>query len=1278
MAGRPIKHNVLFQEQSTALHDEGSVVQANKVEDFEHTSTALPQEDKTLEKAQHAYGPTMTANSVHTEERKGLSESEDDISVVGHRQSELGLQRDQSTDDFQSFSLRESSSTFLASLTSASELSSPLTSQFPSSDSLKSSQAGKDADRSGSIDTSTSYHRRNMNETLTQAVLPISPANLASSITEPSSEQHLESEASTTRDSLNNNIYMDPGRYDHDDAEEDEYEKPEMATRGYRNTQGHGPGTSNNSFSRLHEERGVSISPSMFSSRTKASYTVESSDRTPTQSTDSYFLGPVNENREEHIEESHSQTPLLHHTDMPVPKETDLLVKDSSVLGNKLINQYEVIKRLGSGTHGTVKLARDISNNQKVAIKVVRRYPKKGRLGRQEKPEDKVKKEVAVLKKARHPHVVSLLEVIDDIRYEKVYLILEYVERGEINWRKETERDIAIFELNRIRREIAGSVDDEAETEALAYINGILLQHHSEIVGPHFHETAAARDYNPIPHTSLSTAQDQFRASANTNEHDTLLAPNHSSSQPSSRPPSRSASEHGEVLSLVEETLRVPSRASRSGIQSTLENEMSGSMYGSYVEDDAFTHASETEHGIAFDDFADTSGWTLHEEEYRYVPCLTLSEARDVFRDTVLGLEYLHFHGIIHRDIKPANLLWTREYRVKISDFGVSYLGRQMDGEGNDGSDEPTISHADMSIELAKTVGTPAFYAPELCDPDLFDAQRNVTRPHITGQIDVWALGVTLYAMIYGRLPFYDVNEFAMYEKIAKHEVFIPSKRLRGVEDKPTVSINSNKREDHIVQYEHIEDELKDLLKRLLIKDPSKRITIKEVKHHPWVLRGLDNQNNWIDKTDPSFEGTRKIEVSQEDVQTAMVPRGLIEGLKSGIKRLTSVVRGRGDSRKRAESNIKVSSANTSTSPRASAADRDRHRLSLHGDESIFSALRASRENTEHPLSQSTLASPIHDRIPEEFVTPISYVESSTNTSPTPMFGRPSVNSRTTSTAESIITLKPTSQLEADMTSAALSGNGIGRNSAGSSSSSISKIIDGTKEATRRLASRVRSREPGKFSHDDSGSSRTSSADNLSSTVDFHHVQPMVGVSPLIASGHLHHPMMLTSTNPKEQTPAHSPEPTRDSSHDSLHGSLAERGRTTQARSRANTTEQMPHYAQGSFTSSMSQAEQHRLSSSGSSEGHNTSTWSEPFSRLSSNASGASILTSPLASPSGIEQPVEDSTNANSLLATGETITPALMRKYRTQQQRDANSQVDASQNDEADLAEEGSDDEGI
>ena len=1195
------------------------------------------------------------------------------------------VEGEHSAGDLRRFSLRESSSTFLASLTSASELSSPLTSPFPSSDSLQSSQASKDAERFGSIDTSSSYHHESTSKRSAPPVVFESPADTAPSSTTSIPLQPAEVERVSSSDiHAATSAAMVPKDHIFDGALDREKSLSGSDANFHRSKHG----SASNSHEALHlasrSDKKMSISPSRFPSRSEAPSSVEAFDKTPTESSEPYFPAPPTHNRGDATEESHSKTPLLQLSDIPAPKETDQLVKDSSSMGNKLINNYEVIRRLGSGAHGTVKLAVNITDGQKVAMKVLKRYPKKGRLGKQEKPEDKVKKEVAILKKARHPHVVSLSEVIDDSKFEKVYLILEYVERGEINWRRETNRDIAAFELNRIRREIAGNFDEAAESETLLCFNEFLLQRHMEAIRSSSLESMShGHGISEAAHPFAFAGQNPPHGGTYPAGQEMYLNPVHPSSRPtsrpSSRPSSRPASDYDENASPMH-TLRVPSRTSLRGSHQIADSDLSGSMYGSYIEDDIATQASEFERGHAFEMAEDSSEWTTEEEEYRYVPCLTLSEARDVFRDTVLGLEYLHFHGIVHRDIKPANLLWTHDYRVKISDFGVSYLGRPMQGDGNDAPDEPTISHADMSIELAKTVGTPAFYAPELCDPDLFDAQRNITRPHITGQIDVWALGVTLYAMIFGRLPFYDANEFSMYEKIARHEVFIPSRRLRGVEDDGKIPMNSNKREDHVLDYETVDDELRDLLKRLLIKDPSKRISIKEVKHHPWVLRGIADQANWVDVTDPSYKGSRRIEVSQEDVQDAIVPRGWVEGIKSTVRRFASVVRGRGDSRKRAESGATAPSASVGALSRTSGTERERHRQSIHGEETIFSALRASKESIDHPLSQSTVASPVHEMFPSEFVPPISYVQGPTEDSLLAALSRPSANDRTTSTAESIVTLKPNTFAEfAGQSTGSDDGRQFGRESAGSSSSSISRIIDGTKEATRRITGRVRSKDATRLTLDDSGLSRESSADNVSAAVDKHHVQPVVGVSPLLASGHLQQPRVLGGVGSREPTPAQSPEPLRDSLAESLQGSTVERGRTTHVRSRANTSEWNPKTSDVGQLLPESRPTQLRIPSAASSDDRNASASSEPLSPIASNPSGESVSMSSLTDlPIGSTRAGGDHHAANTLLTTGETITPAIMKKYHAQQQQ-ALSKANTNETDDAEDAEdEGSDDEGI
>ncbi|MBE7181872.1 MAG: protein kinase, partial [Terriglobus roseus] len=161
-------------------------------------------------------------------------------------------------------------------------------------------------------------------------------------------------------------------------------------------------------------------------------------------------------------------SPFLHFTHRQAPKETHVADVDVDTMsGRKVINHYEIVDELGRGTHGKVKLGRDLDTKDTfVAIKIVERYSKRRKLGKLGEPEDKVKKEVAILKKARHPNIVALLEVIDDPKRKKVYIVLELVERGEIMWRiKSPFKEVAILEARRYERERSGKNDPRADAE---------------------------------------------------------------------------------------------------------------------------------------------------------------------------------------------------------------------------------------------------------------------------------------------------------------------------------------------------------------------------------------------------------------------------------------------------------------------------------------------------------------------------------------------------------------------------------------------------------------------------------------------------------------------------------------------------------------------------------------------------------------------------------------------------------------------------------------------
>ena len=1052
----------------------------------------------------------------------------------------------------QNLPLRDTSSTYLGSVTSASEIFSPAVSGYTSSASLPSSHPSYD---DFSVDGSS-------------PVLTIPPP-----LARPMADAHKSIELTQDSNSSTSS---------HDTALPRNEAQPLLPSLPPGSLEPR-PQTDSLSESRLRlsrapmERSNPSTSPTRQAPHSPSLSLPNSADATPLdRSPDPYLSPALKRSADDEPEPSPSRTPLLQGHDYPPPRETHSLVKGTDRMGNRLINNYEVIRRLGTGAHGTVKLARNIDNDQRVAIKIVRRHPKKGRLGRHESVEDKVKKEIAVLKKARHVNVVSLIEVIDDSDAEKVYLILEFVELGEINWRKPTELDVARFELERVRREMGGTVDDTEEAEALAQINEKLSYsrsssdlHEQEHLEREFESTIRPADAERLEH-ALRQHHGEVGASGTSSENLLMAAGSHEST----------------ALSSSINTVRAPSRSSTHDSYVPLEHSLGGSMHGSNLEDDAWTHASDIDHIPLFQD--EPSEWTPEEEEYRYVPCLEIPEARAAFRDTVLGLEYLHFHGIIHRDIKPANLLWTANHHVKISDFGVSYLGKPIRDDDDDEPESDAFKQRE-AVELAKTVGTPAFYAPELCDADLFNAQRAASRPQITEKIDVWALGVTLYAMIYGRLPFYDAHEFVMYEKIAHAPVFISSKRLKPVEamaeeGSHQTRANPNKRADNVIEYEEVDFVLKELLTRLLKKDPRERISLKEVKHHPWVLEGVADKEAWVQDTDPSHKSTAKpIEISADEVSEALAPRqNLVERVKGTIRRITSVVRGR-DPRKRAES-PKEAPASVSSS-RSATGEREGRRQSLRGED-LISAVRTSREHySDHPLAQSTLASPVPENGPAEFITPVSSFKppASPDISAPPTI-RPSAGVRAASAAESTMTVRGhhlpgTSHSDLGVPTTAAADDLHLATDSGGSSSSISKLLAST---GRRINQRLRSREPGRGSRDSSNlSSRQSSADNLAGHAGPHHhttsvsapppeahppgtghagtghaghTPAMVGFSPANVLGHLHSPL---SANAPAAAASEPPPPlARQSSAESLQRppSARDPNAPDQPRRRAQTT----------------------------------------------------------------------------------------------------------------------------
>ncbi|XP_055511731.1 calcium/calmodulin-dependent protein kinase kinase 2-like isoform X1 [Leucoraja erinacea] len=192
---------------------------------------------------------------------------------------------------------------------------------------------------------------------------------------------------------------------------------------------------------------------------------------------------------------------------------------------------------------------------------------------------------------------------------------------------------------------------------------------------------------------------------------------------------------------------------------------------------------------------------------------LTEEQARFYFQDLTMGIEFLHYQKIIHRDIKPSNLLVGEDGRIKIADFGVS---NQFEG---------------TDALLTSSVGTPAFMAPETI---------LVSRRNFHGKaLDVWAMGVTLYCFVVGQCPFMDDQILSLHNKIKNYPVEFP--------EQPELS-----------------EEVKSLIFKMLDKNPETRITVSQIKLHPWVTR------HGAEALPTEDENCVLVEVTEEEVENSV------------------------------------------------------------------------------------------------------------------------------------------------------------------------------------------------------------------------------------------------------------------------------------------------------------------------------------------------------------------------------------------------------------------------
>ncbi|XP_074862016.1 serine/threonine-protein kinase MARK2 isoform X9 [Carettochelys insculpta] len=197
-------------------------------------------------------------------------------------------------------------------------------------------------------------------------------------------------------------------------------------------------------------------------------------------------------------------------------------------------------------------------------------------------------------------------------------------------------------------------------------------------------------------------------------------------------------------------------------------------------------------------------------------------EARAKFRQIVSAVQYCHQKFIVHRDLKAENLLLDADMNIKIADFGFS--------------NEFTFGN-----KLDTFCGSPPYAAPELFQGKKYDGP----------EVDVWSLGVILYTLVSGSLPFDGQNLKELRERVLRGKYRIPF---------------------------YMSTDCENLLKKFLILNPSKRGTLEQIMKDRWMNVGHeDDELKPYMEPLPDYKDPRRTELmvsmgyTREEIQESLV-----------------------------------------------------------------------------------------------------------------------------------------------------------------------------------------------------------------------------------------------------------------------------------------------------------------------------------------------------------------------------------------------------------------------